>query len=229
MQSGQIISINVGKPEQVEHKGKQVSTAIYKQPVTDPLFLSKVNFDGDGQADLVHHGGVDKAVCVYPLEHYPHWEQALQTELAYGAFGENLTTRGLLETDVCIGDIFKLGAATVQISQPRQPCYKLSIRYGLPEMPLHIQQLGYTGYYLRVLEEGVVSSSDSLVKLKGHPKAITVAFANRLMHHDKNDFEGIKQVLEVEELSSSWRRTFSNRLKGDPGDSSERLTGKNNL
>ncbi|WP_019635471.1 MOSC domain-containing protein [Paenibacillus fonticola] len=225
MGQGEIISINVGKPIQVQFNNKEISTGIFKRPSDEPLFLSWLNFEGDGQADLVHHGGREKAVCVYPYEHYPFWEKELGRALEYSAFGENLTTRGLLETEVCIGDIFQLGEAVVQVSQPRQPCFKLSVKYGAPDMPLKVQDTGYTGFYFRVLQEGLVSKSDGLIRTHCHPQGITVSYANRIMHCEKDNLEGIKQMLEVEELSENWRKTFLKRLQGNDTDTRERLTG----
>ncbi|MFD1178013.1 MOSC domain-containing protein [Paenibacillus puldeungensis] len=221
----EILSINIGKPVQMQHNNKEVSTGIFKTPVHEPLYLSWVNFEGDGQADLVHHGGREKAVCVYSYEHYPFWEKELHRTLDYGAFGENLTIRGLLETEVCIGDVFQLGEAVVQVSQPRQPCYKLSVKYGVPEMLLRVQETGYTGFYFRVLEQGNVKKEDGLVKLHSHPKAVTVDFANEIMHRDKTNVEGIHRILDVEELSENWRATFTKRLAGTEVSSKERLTG----
>ncbi|MED4954532.1 MOSC domain-containing protein [Paenibacillus macerans] len=225
MRHVEILSLNVGRPVQVPFNNKEISTGINKLPASESLFLSWLNFKGDGQGDLVHHGGREKAVCVYPYEHYPFWENELQKTLDYGAFGENLTIRGLLETDVCIGDIFKLGEAMVQVSQPRQPCYKLSIKYGVPDMPLKVQETGYTGFYFRVLKEGAVSKSDGLIRISRHPKAVTVSYANRIMHHEKDDLAGIKKILEVEELSVNWRATFVKRLEGIEANPRERLTG----
>ncbi|GIN95978.1 MOSC domain-containing protein [Siminovitchia terrae] len=225
MNQVKILSINVSKPIQVQFHNQEVSTGIFKTPVHKSLFLSWLNFEGDGQADLVHHGGKEKAVCVYPFEHYPYWENELKKKLEYGAFGENLTTQGLLETDVCIGDIFELDNAIVQVSQPRQPCYKLSVKYGKPELPLKVQKSGYTGFYCRVLKEGMVSNSAGFTKIYSHTNAITVSFANQIMHREKGNIEGIKKILEVEELSLNWRKTFLKRLKGDEVDSRERLTG----
>jgi MOSC domain-containing protein YiiM len=221
----EILSLNVGKPIQVQYQNKEISTGIFKTPTSEALFLSRLNFAGDGQADLVHHGGKEKAVCVYPYEHYPFWERELQRKLEYGAFGENLTIKGLLETDVCIGDTFQLGDAIVQVSQPRQPCYKLSVRYGMPEMLLKVQETGFTGFYFRVLKEGLVSDLDVLKRIYRHPKEMTVSFANRIMHQEKNHLDGIKKLLEVEELSANWRTTFQKRLSGIEIDSLERLTG----
>lgn len=225
MKEAEILSINTGKPIQVQFKKKEVSTGIYKLPVSEPLFLSWLNFEGDGQADLVHHGGREKAVCVYPYEHYPFWENELERSLEYGAFGENLTTRGLLETDVCIGDIFQLGEALVQVSQPRQPCFKLSVKYNVPDMPLKVQETGYTGFYFRVLKEGTVCRDAGLTRISSHPQGITVAYANRIMHHEKDRIEDIKKILEVEALSVNWRATFMKRLAGSEVDTRERLTG----
>ncbi|MFP4977831.1 MOSC domain-containing protein [Paenibacillus sp. CN-4] len=225
MASIEILSLNVGMPREVQFKQKDVSTGIFKTATDKALYLSYLNFKGDGQGDLVHHGGKEKAVCVYPYEHYPFWENELKRPLEYGALGENLTIRGLLETDVCIGDVFELGKAIVQVSQPRQPCYKLTIRHGVPDMLLKVQQTGYTGFYFRVLAEGVVSKDDGLSLLHRHPKEITVSFANRIMHREKDNIEGIKQILEVEELSLNWRNTFLKRLAGTETDSRERLTG----
>jgi MOSC domain-containing protein YiiM len=221
----EIVSLNVGMPMQIRHNKRDIATGIYKSGTYEPLYLSRLNFEGDGQGDLIHHGGREKAVCVYPYEHYPFWENELRTSLDYGAFGENLTIRGLLETDVCIGDVYKLGQAAVQVSQPRQPCYKLSVRYGAPEMPLKVQHTGYTGFYFRVLEEGIVSKADGLSLLQRHPHAVTVAYANRIMHRAKEEREGIARVLEVEALSENWRNTLLKRMEGIDPDSRERLTG----
>ncbi|OBR65258.1 cytoplasmic protein [Paenibacillus oryzae] len=221
----ELLSLNVGLPKQVQFRQKDVSTGIFKTATDEPLLLSFLNFEGDGQGDLVHHGGRDKAVCVYPFEHYPFWEKELKRPLEYGALGENLTTKGLLETEVCIGDVFELGQAIVQISQPRQPCYKLTIRYGVPEMLLKVQETGFTGFYFRVLAEGLVSRNDKLALLHRHPRKVTISYANRIMHHEKENIEGMERILRVEELSSNWKQTFQKRLKGIGTDSSERLTG----
>ncbi|XOK63967.1 MOSC domain-containing protein [Paenibacillus elgii] len=221
-----IVSLNVGKPQSVPFEKKEVSTGIYKHPVEGEVFLTSLNFDGDGQADLVHHGGIDKAVCVYPYEHYAYWAKQLGRELQYGAFGENLTTQGLLEDDVCIGDTFKVGSAVLQVSQPRQPCFKLSVKYGVPELPLMVQNTGYTGYYFRVLQEGNVAAGDELILLERHQHGRTVTFGNRMMHHEKNNAEGMRALLAVDQLSDSWRKTFEKRLGGIETDTKERLTGQ---
>lgn len=221
-----IRSLNVGKPIELSFGNKRATTGILKKPISKPVFLTSVNFIGDGQGDLVYHGGIDKAVCAYPAEHYPYWEEQLGRPLPYGAFGENLTLEGLTEKDVCIGDSFQIGEAIVQVSQPRQPCYKLGLLYERKDMPLLVQNSGFTGFYFRVLQEGMVSPSDELIRLYSQEKAISVAEANRIMHHDKSDLDAVQRILEVNELSGNWRMTFERRLEGNEVDTQERLSGK---
>lgn len=222
----EIISLNVGKPKFIQFGNKEVETGFHKAPTSDTLYLSSVNFEGDGQGDLVHHGGVEKAVCVYPSEHYPFWENELKRSLPAGSFGENLTLRGLTEEAICIGDTFKIGEAIVQMSQPRQPCFKLSLVHELKQLPVIMQNTGYTGFYFRVLEEGMVSATDTLVRISRPELAISAVEANRLMHHDKDDMAGIERILSLNELSASWRKTFQKRLDGQQVDTTERLTGE---
>lgn len=221
-----ILAIHTGMPELLSYQNKEIMSGINKSAVVTPLYLSYLNFEGDGQADLKHHGGKEKAVCVYPYEHYSFWERELNRPLALGAFGENLTIQGLDETDVCIGDVFQLGKAIVQISQPRQPCFKLSLKYGLPEIPIKMQESGFTGFYFRVLQEGSVSPSDRLSRLTAHPIGITVAYANQIMHHDKLNHKAVRRILEVDALSVNWRNTFLKRLDGREMDATLRLTGQ---
>ncbi|MDA1529186.1 MOSC domain-containing protein [Bacillus cereus group sp. TH260-2LC] len=215
----------MGLPKEVTYGGKVIHTGINKKQVKEPVYLSFVKFNGDGQADLVHHGGVDKAVCVYTGDHYPYWEKELNQDLVYGAFGENITVSDMREEDVCIGDTFKLGQAIVQVTQPRQPCFKLAKKYNIPKLPLYFQETGYTGFYFRVLKEGWVSSVDTLKRLQSNPKGVSVAFANRIMHKEKQNIEGIKRILEVNALSSSWRKSFEKRISGEEMNTKERLEG----
>jgi MOSC domain-containing protein YiiM len=207
-----IVSINVGKPMNLHFNGKELLTAIHKKPVSEPIFLSFLHFAGDGQADLVHHGGKDKAVCVYPYDHYAYWEKELGRELEAAAFGENLTVKGLVEEDVCIGDVFQLGEAIVQVSQPRQPCHKLAKKHNVEDLPLRVQNTGYTGFYFRVLKEGWVTKESFLRLLNRHPLGVTVSFANHIMYHDKSNKDGIERILRVNELSESWRAILRKRL-----------------
>ncbi|ANC07779.1 MULTISPECIES: MOSC domain-containing protein [Bacillus cereus group] len=220
-----LLSLNIGLPKEVTYGGKVIHTGINKKQVKEPVYLSFVKFNGVGQADLVHHGGVDKAVCVYTDDHYPYWEKELNQDLVYGAFGENITVSGMREEDVCIGDTFELGEAIVQVTQPRQPCFKLAKKYNIPKLPLYFQETGYTGFYFRVLKEGWVSAVDTLKRLQSDPKGVSVAFANRIMHKEKQNIEGIKRILEVNALSSSWRKSFEKRISGEEINTKERLEG----
>ncbi len=221
-----ILSVNVGKPTTIVHQGKEVLTAIYKQQTDAPVFLSKLNLDGDAQANTVRHGGPNKAVSVYSYNHYPYWEKELGQTLPFGSFGENLTVANLIESEVCIGDIYQIGEAIVQVTQPRPPCHKLAKKFHRSELPVLFQTTGFTGFYLRVLQEGMVSADKPMILLERHAKKITIQFANHVMYHDKMNFEAIHRILEVEELSKSWRITLVERLLGIDNDSNMRLSGE---
>lgn len=207
-----IVSLNVGKPVTVDYQGKDLSTGIYKQPVEGPLFLSSLNFEGDGQADLINHGGLDKAVCAYPSEHYPYWERSLGKPMPYAAFGENLTLRGLLEDEVCIGDVYRIGGAVLQVSQPRYPCFKLSQKHGVKDMPARVLNTGYSGFYFRVLEEGRVSADSPVTRLDSQASGITVLEVLRMMKDGRKDEQGLERMLEIDELASSLKSQFGTWL-----------------
>ncbi|UJF32427.1 MOSC domain-containing protein [Paenibacillus hexagrammi] len=208
----EIVSVNVGIPQSIIYQGKELETGIYKSQVSSSLRLTKTQLEGDGQADLVNHGGPDKAICVYAKEHFAYWESKLGCELHPGAFGENLTVTGLLEDVVCIGDIFQIGDAVVQVSQPRQPCHKLAKRYDVQDLPVQVQNTGFTGYYFRVLKEGNIPAQPTIRLTQKDPAGITVANANQIKYHDKANAEGIRSILAVEALSQSWRQSFEKRL-----------------
>ncbi|WP_054958057.1 MOSC domain-containing protein [Paenibacillus dakarensis] len=212
MESAQIVSLNVGKPITVDYLGKELSTGIYKQPVQGPVFLSCTQLEGDGQADLVHHGGPDKAVCVYPFEHYAYWEHTLGKKMEHASFGENLTVSGLLEDQVYIGDVYQVGEAVVQVSQPRYPCFKLSQKHGVKDMPARVLSTGYSGFYLRVLKEGHISAGSMLVPLKSDPAQVTVLEILKLLTHGKKDEESLRRMLELEALAESVRAKFKGWL-----------------
>lgn len=223
--TGKLISLNVGIPGTLTYLGKEVPSSFVKTAVQSAVWLNRDGLAGDEQADLKNHGGPDKAVCVYPQEHYSYWSSRLNRTLPVAAFGENFTTAGLLEGAVCIGDIFEVGGATVQVSQPRQPCFKLAARHEEPTLALWVQETGLTGFYFRCLKAGWVSSGKPLELVHRNPYKITVAEANRLMHHDKDDVKGLERLLDMPELSSSWRRTFEKRLVGRADSTQERLQG----
>ncbi|WP_426451501.1 MOSC domain-containing protein [Paenibacillus sp. S-38] len=207
-----LVSLNTAMPSAVTFGAQSVETGINKEAVRRPLRLGTEQLEGDGQGDRVHHGGPDKAVCAYAAEHYPYWQEKLGKDLPRGAFGENFTLEGMTEDQVHIGDIFAVGSAKVQITQPRQPCYKLAGKHEVADLVLQVQQTGYTGYYFRVLEEGTVEAGQELQLVQRHPLAVTVAEANRLQYKDKKDYEGIRRLLAVEALSDSWRESFEKRL-----------------
>ncbi|MDQ0167047.1 MOSC domain-containing protein [Bacillus horti] len=207
-----IVSINVGKPAPLTYQGKEISTGINKSRVEKPLFLSFTNFEGDGQADLVNHGGRDKAICVYAYDHYPYWEKRLNKPLQVGAFGENLTVSGLLEDEVCIGDIFQLGEAIVQVCQPRYPCHKLSKKHDVADFPLQVIETGYSGFYLRVLKEGMVKPEDTLVLIEKHPAGYSVSFANQLKNEKNPSKEGLTKLIELDALAQSWCESLRKKL-----------------
>jgi MOSC domain-containing protein YiiM len=166
-----IVSLNVGLPSAQRYEGREVITGGAKKPVSRAV-LRFGNFDGDRQADLANHGGLEKAVCVYPFDHYPYWSRQLGRDLKPGAFSKNLTVFGAIETEVCVGDVFRIGGARVQVSQPRMPCSKLAGKNGSKMLPKLIAIVGYTGFYMRVLSEGVVAAGESFDLERAHPSAL---------------------------------------------------------
>lgn len=209
-----LVSLNVGKPRELAHGQRTtVRSAIYKTPVSGALRLGELGLEGDEQADLNAHGGPDKAVCVYPAEHYHIWEAWLGLEVGPASFGENFTTSGWLEEEAHIGDIYRVGGATVQITQPRQPCYKLAARHGVKELAALVAHSGRTGFYLRMLQEGEVEAGDKVELLERPTDAVSLSEANRVMHLDTTDVYGIERLLGVAALSGSWRATLTKRLK----------------
>ena len=209
---GTIRSMQVGRIKECTTDGQEWTSAIHKKPVEGPLHLGLTALIGDEQADLIHHGGPDKAVCVYCWEHYPYWTEQLGRSMDTGAFGENWTVAGLLESQVCIGDIFQAGTALVQLSQPRQPCHKLTKRHQVSDMALQVQSTGYTGYYFRVLQEGVVSGGDRLVLVERLHPNLSVSFANKVMYNKQDNLDHLLRLLEAKELSASWRETLQKRV-----------------
>ncbi|QAY66007.1 MOSC domain-containing protein [Paenibacillus protaetiae] len=207
-----IVSLQIGQPIAVKHGSKEVETAIFKQKSAAIHQLHVEGLDGDGQADRKHHGGPDKAVCAYFEKRFGYWERYLGHEVEAGLFGENFTLSEWTEDDVCIGDIWEGAAIALQVSQPRVPCFKLGIRNGNPLMPAEASNTGYTGFYFRVLKEGTVRAGDSLQLVHRPESAVTIAEANRIMHVDKNDRDGIRRLLGMEELAAAWREQLAARL-----------------
>jgi MOSC domain-containing protein YiiM len=174
----QVISINVGLPREVEWRDQMVRTSIFKQPVTRRVRVDRLNIEGDQQSDLTVHGGVDKAVYVYPSEHYEFWRKELPDfDLPWGAFGENLTTSGLTEDAVRIGDRFGIGSAEFIVTQPRMPCFKLTIRFGRADMIKRFYRSGRSGFYFAVAKDGEIGAGDEIILLSRDGDAITIAEA----------------------------------------------------
>lgn len=207
-----IISLNVSLPQLHQLAGGHVMTAGYKTPVPSAM-LRFHDFDGDRQADLINHGGVDKAVCVYPYDHYPYWERVLGKPLSPGAFSENLTIAGARETEVCIGDIFGAGESLVQVSQPRQPCAKLAGKFKRKDFIGDVVETGFSGFYVRVLKEGMVKQGDSFKLVSPHPARVTVTFVNEVLYHQRTDAEDIQRVLGVRELAAGWHEMLEGYLE----------------
>ncbi|MBI3575949.1 MAG: MOSC domain-containing protein [Gammaproteobacteria bacterium] len=207
-----LISINVGLPREITHRGQAITTGIFKAPVAGTVRLGRLNLAGDGQADLRVHGGADKAVYLYPFEHYAYWAGELgRDDFSHGQFGENFTTTGLLEGEVCIGDVFQIGEARVQVTQPRSPCFKLGIRMAEENFPERFTSANRTGFYLRVLEEGRVAAGDAIARTERATGSMTVRDVFRLRHVGGTRAE-YERAVRLPDLSQSWRAAFEKRL-----------------
>ena len=209
-----LVSINVGGPREVGWSGKVVRTSIFKDAVPGPVQVRKLNLAGDEQSDLSVHGGVDMAVYVYPSEHYPYWRGQLpEMELPWGAFGENLTTEGLSEKEVKIGDRLGIGSAKFVVTQPRLPCYKLGIRFGRPDMVKRFHESGRTGFYLAVLQEGEILAGNTIDWLPEEQPSVSVADIVRLYTTESPEPELLRRASGLTALSDGWRKHFRDRLE----------------
>jgi MOSC domain-containing protein YiiM len=210
-----VVSVNIGLPRTVRWKGREVTTAIFKEPIEGRVPIRGLNLDGDRQADLTVHGGPAKAVYVYPLEHYAFWREELEDdELPFGAFGENLTVEGLpLENDAAIGDRFRVGSAELVVTQPRLPCYKLGLRFGREDMVKRFLASGRTGYYLAVELEGDVAAGDRVERLARHPAQISVEEITRVFASDRSDLAALERLVALDALPDDWRSYFARRLE----------------
>jgi MOSC domain-containing protein YiiM len=209
-----LLSVNVGLPREIEWKGKIVRTSIFKAPVTGRVKVTKLNLEGDQQSDLAVHGGIDKAVYVYPSEHYLFWREELPgTDLPWGMFGENFTTEGSLDDNaVFIGDRFRIGSAEFAVTQPRMPCFKLGIRFGRADIIKRFLHSGRAGFYLAVLREGEVAAGDSIELLPRDEQGITVAEIVNLYKADAANQDLLRRASDLAALPESWRDYFRKRL-----------------
>ncbi len=212
----ELLTISVGLPRQVPWKGRTVTTGIFKSPVSGRVPLRSLNLDGDAQADLSVHGGPDKAVYVYPHEHYDYWRSRLERDLPHASFGENFTTTGLLEDAVYIGDRFRVGSAEVLVTQPRMPCYKLGIKFGQAEMVKWFTESRRTGFYFAVSREGEVGAGDAIELVSRDENKVLVSDITRL-YLDGDDAELRERAMRVTALPLSWREYFLNRSDGHSG------------
>ncbi len=220
MQTAKLLSIQVGKPktyqasDPINPRHKPWTTSIYKTPVSGEVWVGKTDIEGNGQANLKVHGGPDKAVNVYPSEHYPFWQQALaRSELpSHGSFGENLTTQGLLETETCIGDVYRIGAVVFQVTQPRQPCDTLASRWGVSDFIDRVNQAGKMGWYFRVLQEGNIQAGEPIELVERPFQEWTILRAMEIMHCPGIDPASTKALAECPLLSADWQRVLARKF-----------------
>ena len=204
-----LLSVNVSLPKEVPYKGKAIRTGIFKEAVQGRVKLRSLNLDGDGQADLVGHGGIYKAVHVYSIENYDYWKRELgRDDFSYGQFGENFTVEGMLEDNVHVGDVFRVGTALVEVTQPRVPCSKLAMKMGMPAFLKVFMPSGRVGFYFRVLEEGEVGTGDTLERVKVGPEQMTVREMFNLLYFAKQKLEGARKALRIPAMSPGWRGAF---------------------
>jgi MOSC domain-containing protein YiiM/DNA-binding XRE family transcriptional regulator len=216
-----LISLNIGQPRALRRAGQTTLSSIVKSPSSDALRLNATGLEGDAQADQKQHGGPDRAVCVYPLEHYPFWVKRLERPLEPAAFGENFSVWGLTEQSACIGDVYRIGAessgAVVQVSEPRGLCEKLGLRHRAPKLQGWVKETGFTGFYCRVLEPGEVAPGQAIHLLERSRNAVTVAEANRAMNDEHPDEGTLERVIASRALSSGWRGLLEARTAARAG------------
>ncbi len=213
-----LVSVNVGMPRDVSWRGRTVHTGIWKRPVSAPQMVRRLNIDGDGQGDLAGHGGEMRAVLVYQIESYQHWQEFFERDdLEHGAFGENFTVEGLSDDEVCIGDRYRIGTAEFEVTQPRVTCFRVGMRMGEPQLPSLLVAHHRPGFYLRVLTEGHVSAGDEVVRIARGPHALSVAEVDALLYLPGHDPERLAAALEVPALSPGWRGSFRSMLEREAG------------
>jgi ferredoxin-NADP reductase/MOSC domain-containing protein YiiM len=207
--TSRLVALNVGLPREHSWRGRIVRTGVLKEPVVGRRMVRRLNIDGDGQADLKGHGGEHRAVLVYQLESYRHWEKELgRPKFAFGQFGENFTVDGLLDREVCIGDRYCIGDALFEVSQPRVTCYRLGLRMDEPRMAALLVSHDRPGFYLRVLKEGLVGAGDEIVKIADGPERMTVAEVNALLYLPGHRRENLQRALRIPALSPGWQGSF---------------------
>ena len=210
-----IFSVQIGSPARFDDGGgAPFESAIGKRPVSGRVALLPLGLEGDVQVDKVHHGGPDKALCVYPRAHLAGWSARLGQTMSAGAFGENLSVDGQDETTVCVGDVFAIGDVRVEVSQPRDPCFKLARRWGEKQLALWVQQSGQVGWYLRVLEPGHIGAGDELLRLAQPYPQWTIAQANALMHGEGAAPDEQRALADCDKLFEGWRASLRAKAEG---------------
>jgi ferredoxin-NADP reductase/MOSC domain-containing protein YiiM len=208
-----LLSVNVGRPKNVPWQGKTVYTGVWKHPVQDPVMARRLNIDGDGQGDTSGHGGEQRAVLVYQIDSYRHWERHFgRDDFSYGQFGENLTVDGLPDDEVCIGDRYRIGEAEFEVTQPRVTCYRVGLRLGEPEMPALLVSHHRPGFYMRVIREGRIQAGDAVVKTRTGPGALSVADTDALLYLPGRDFDQLRTAVQIPALSPGWQGSFRDLL-----------------
>jgi MOSC domain-containing protein YiiM len=209
-----ILSVNVSLPKEVDFEGQKVTTGIFKEPIEGRVMLRTLNLDGDKQADLTVHGGPDKAVYAYPIEHYEFWHKVYsKMEMPNGMFGENLTTEGLMEAGVNVGDVFKIGSSKVIATQPRMPCYKLGVKFRRMDVLKKFLASGRSGIYFKVLEEGEVGAGDPIIQIKKDTNWVGISDIVRLYTSDREDIGMMRRAIKVEALPEGWKDYFYEQIR----------------
>jgi MOSC domain-containing protein YiiM len=209
-----ILSVNVSLPKEVDFEGQKVTTGIFKEPIEGRVMLRTLNLDGDKQADLTVHGGPDKAVYTYPIEHYEFWHKVYsKMEMPNGMFGENLTTEGLMEAGVNVGDVFKIGSSKVIATQPRMPCYKLGVKFRRMDVLKKFLASGRSGIYFKVLEEGEVGAGDPIIQIKKDTNWVGISDIVRLYTSDREDIGMMRRAVKVEALPEGFKDYFYEQIR----------------
>lgn len=218
----------LGTLEAKDPMDREWETGMFKEEVKGKVWLTKTNLVGDEVADTKVHGGPEKALFAYPIAHYPYWKRHLDKEsIDIGAFGENLAVKYMNEKKVCIGDIYTLGEAIIQVSQPRRPCWKPARRFRVLDFALRIQKSGLTGWYFRVLKEGYIQGGDVFHLTERPNPKWTIEKANEVMYHQKENYELTKELASCRYLARNWKRTLKRRLKGIESEEAKRVYGPN--
>ena len=210
-----LLSVSVSLRKEVPYLGKTVATGIFKEPVSGRVMLRTLNLDGDQQVDLKGHGGIYKAACVYTTENYEYWKRELgRNDFRFAQFGENFTVEGMSEDQIHVGDVFRVGNAVVEVTQPRVPCFRLGIKMENPKFPKMFLQSCRVGFYFRVLEEGEIGAGDVIELVRKDTEEMSVRNICHLYYFDRKNVEDCKRAIHIKALSPGWREGFEERLVG---------------